>query len=747
MKQSDRDREILKAMREFRQRAESYWHDIYKQASDDIEFVVNKDAQWDATARAERKRDGRPCLSINKLALFVKQQVNSLRANKLTLNAIPIDDGDITKAQIQDDMLEYILKSSKSDVATDWAYERAVMGGFGFVLVTTEYSDALSFYQDIKIKRIENPQSTYISPESLNPTGADATEAITGEWISKAEFKRQYPNAEPVSVECNDFSDWQADDERVFVAEYYRIEYQHDILYLLQDGQTILKSELSKYQDDTGFMVVDKRPTQIKKVMWYKCSRDEILEKTELPFDFIPLILVVGDEQWVGNKRYWQSMITNAKDPQILYNYVRTGQAEQLRRAMSRPWVADGKAIEGYENYWKQANNPNLVFLPYNSTDERDRPLSPPFLANVYQGSPDLMREAMTTSDEIKATTGIFDASLGSQGNETSGRAILARQRQGDQANFHFLDNFKRSYEHLGRVILSAVPKVYDTPRVLRIALDDGEEQNFKTILVNIEHNSQLAGKYQKELEQVQAVNGMYNDLSIGKYDVRIATGADYNTQREESRELLMDLGRNNPQLMQIAGDLIVKAFDFKDANKLAERLKKAMPSQLQDDSQVDIPLHLQTQIKQMQQAMQQMQMQLQQAQGEIANREAQIQKELQIAQMKAETDLQVAKIREAGRSDQEEIKGMVQLLLQRLQVPDDWKAEGEDVTSYQSENPQNFKQYLNPVNEQGFLMPNDMATQMPQSEQIPQPINATDGDFANDSSDLDADQAIYGDK
>lgn len=642
-----KDTQILSDMRSFRQRAESYWRDIYDSFADDVDFVTNKASQWSDDDRKARELQKRPCLSINKLALFVKQQVNSLRANKLTLNAIPVDDSDISKAQIFDDMLEFILKNSHSDIATDWAYENAVKGGFGFVRVTTEYESPLSFNQHITIKRIENPLSTYISPESRDPTGADMNEALTGEWLSKAEFKRQYPNIDPTSADdLQDIAGWQ-DDELVFVAEYYRIEYHQDTLYLLENGETVLKSE---YTQDVG--VIDERETQTKKVMWYKCSRDAVLERTELPFDFIPIILIVGDEQWVKNKRYWQSMIVNAKDPQKLYNLVRTGQAEQLKKAMNRPWVADGRAIAGYEKYWEHAgSNPNLQYLPYNSVSESGQPLTPPFLADVYQGSPDLMREAMTTSDEIKATTGIFDASLGNQSNETSGRAILARQRQGDQANFHFLDNFKRSYEHMGRVILSAVPKVYDTPRILRITLDDGEKERFKTLAVNIAQNSELASKYQKELADIQAINGIYNDLTIGRYDVRISTGADYNTQREESRELLMELGRNNPQLLNTAGDLIVKSFDFKDADKLAERLRKTLPPHLLDDNQqMQIPPQLMQQLEQMGQMIEQLQAQLQQAQSEISNKEADRQTQIEIAKIKAETDILIEQIRKQAK-------------------------------------------------------------------------------------------------
>ena len=723
------DDNILQSMRDFRARAEDYWHDIYEQAADDIEFCVNKEAQWDAAARKSRADAGRPCVTINKIASFVHQQTNALRANKMTLNAIPVDDGDVGKAEIQDAMLEYVLKSSRADIATDWAGGRAIMGGFGFYRVTTEYENELSFNQNIKVKRIENPQSTYLSPEIKCPFGSDATKAITGEWMSKDEFKRQFPDFEAVSVDdITEAMDWQSEDT-VFVAEYYRVEYVQDTLYQLADGTTLLKSKIDEYEGDPNLEIVNERKTQTKTIMWYKCSRDAVLEQTEIKADFIPIILVVGDEQWVKNKRYWNSLITNAKDPQIIYNYARTVQLEQLQKAGNRPWVADGESIEGYESYWADANNPNLTFLPYKSVGENGQQYAPPFMATPYQGSPDLMREVLTSADEIKGTTNIHDASLGAQGNEISGKAIMARQRQSDQGNFHFLDNFKRAYEHLGRVLLSMIPHYYDTPRVLRITQDD---EVYKTLVVNMPPDSPLVQKYEKELKDAEiGINGLYNDVTVGKYDIRIAAGADYNTQREEAREVLIELGRAYPALMEIAGDLIIRAFDFPDADKISERLKMLLPPQLKGDEEGEappMPPELQQQIQQMQQQMQQAEQALQQMSQELKDKSADRELELLKAEIKQDTDIEVAKIRESGRTDQEEIKAfgsVLQTILDRTadlqqamaemqNAPQDWSTQGEDLDSYTSNDEPSEQMPVEP-------MPDDMMQPMPDDVVMPE--------------------------
>lgn len=199
-----------------------------------------------------------------------------------------------------------------------------------------------------------------------------------------------------------------------------------------------------------------------------------------------------------------------------------------------------------------------------------------------------------------------------------------------------------------------------------------------------------------------------------------------------------MELGRNNPQLLQIAGDLIVKAFDFKDADKIAERLKKAMPPQLQDSEEgEDIPPQVQAMMQQIQAQMQQMGQALQQAQGELQSRDAEMQKDVYIAQIKANTDLEIAKLKLEGQEDVEEIKAMTQLILQRMQnfAPQEWlddfnaPDDTQDPEDYEyPEDPED------PANEQGFLMPEQS-----------QPIDATDGDFALNGGDYIADPSVNG--
>jgi hypothetical protein len=78
--------------------------------------------------------------------------------------------------------------------------------------------------------------------------------------------------------------------------------------------------------------------------------------------------------------------------------------------------------------------------------------------------------------DDMKATTGIFDASLGNQANETSGKAILRRKEQSNLTTMHYIDNLARSFKQGGDIIAEIMPKIYDTEREIEILGEDEAE-------------------------------------------------------------------------------------------------------------------------------------------------------------------------------------------------------------------------------------------------------------------------------
>src|SRR3990172_2679822 len=144
----------------------------------------------------------------------------------------------------------------------------------------------------------------------------------------------------------------------------------------------------------------------------------------------------------------------------------------------------------------------------------------------------------------IQASMGMYNASVGAPSNEKSGKAILARQREGDVGSFHYHDNLARSVRHTGRILIDLIPKIYDTKRVIRILGEDGEPET-------VMFDPQMKMPSMEAKQQDGSVRMLYNP-TIGKYDVTVSVGPSYSTKRQEAAETQMQMVQAAPDLMPI---------------------------------------------------------------------------------------------------------------------------------------------------------------------------------------------------
>jgi hypothetical protein len=188
-----------------------------------------------------------------------------------------------------------------------------------------------------------------------------------------------------------------------------------------------------------------------------------------------------------------------------------------------------------------------------------------------------MFQAAQIDDDDIKGTSGIFQASLGQPSNESSGRAIQARRQQGDTTTFDYTDNASRAIRYTGEIIHDLIPHIYDTQRQLRILGEDGAE---KFLAVNKPVFDQASGKWVKE-----------NDLGQGRYDVTVTTGPSYATQRMETLDAMMQLVQTGGPLQPLAFYLAVKNMDIAGSDDILEGARRlAIQTGLLDPGENDKP-------------------------------------------------------------------------------------------------------------------------------------------------------------
>ena len=616
----DDHRDKLAEMRHRYKMAIGAYSDSREDELDDLRFMAGSpDNQWQWPADVLQTRgavqgqtiNARPCLTINKLPQHVRMVTNEQRQNRPSGKVIPADDNaDVQVAAIYDGMVRHIEYMSDADVAYDTACENQVTYGEGYIRILTEYCDENSFDQDLRIGRVRNSFSVYMDPMSQDPTGADAEFCFITEDLTKEEYEREYPHAAPISsmlasgVGDQYLSQW-LDENTVRIAEYFYYTHKKETLNLYPGNNSFFEgSPEDKDMKRMGVKPIRSRLVDRRKVMWMKTNGFEVLQEQEWAGKWIPVVRVIGNEFEVEGQIYISGLVRNAKDAQRMYNYWTSQEAEMLALAPKAPFIGYGGQFEGYEMQWKTANTTNWPYLEVNPdvTDGAGAVLPLPQRAAPPLPQTGLIQAKMGASEDIKSTTGQYDASLGVGGNERSGRAILAREKQGDTGTYHYVDNLARAIRHITRQLVDMIPKIYDTERIARIVGIDGEVDMVK---INPEQPEPV--KEIRDMESGILIEKIYNP-GVGKYDVVVTTGPSYMTKRQESMDAMSQILQGNPQLWSVAGDLFVKNMDWPGAQELAARLAKTIDPKLLENGDKDPALQAaEQQIQAMGQEMEQM--------------------------------------------------------------------------------------------------------------------------------------------
>ena len=624
---------------------------------DDLRFMALD--QWPQDVRQEREGDvengPRPCLTIDKINQYRNQVVNDLRQGKPGINVRPQDDAaDVQTAKILKGLVRNIEDQSSADIAYATAVENAAKIGLGYFRITTEYVSDDSFDQEIFIRSIPNTFSVYLG-KHLMPDGSDAERGYIVEQIPKDKFKAMFPDAktevkefENLDLETRSF--WQTDDT-VTVVEEFCIKRSLQEIHFLVDGRTISAEDFKAAGGDDS-LIQESRLTTKKQLKWRKMTAVEVLEKRDLPGQYVPIVEVVGREAWVDGKRVLWGLVRPAKDSLRMYNYFASTITERMALAPKVPFVGAKGQFENLEERWKNANRVNYAYLEYNPIDVNGNAIPAPQRVGPTPIEAALLQQMQVIEHDVQTSLGMFKAAVGETESQQSGRAILALQRESDTGTYHFGANLGVSIRHAGRIIVDLIPHYYDTKRIVRILGEDGEVQT-----------AQLDPSQPQAMVQMQGNDGamrrIYNP-SVGKYDVSITVGPSYNTKRMEASATFVELakGAADPISANLLRYLTVLNSDFNGSEQGARALKALLPppvvQALGGDGQQQIPPVAQAQIMQLTQVAQQLKQENEELQSGAREAQAKIMVSREEGQQKlqlqsAETSAKLQAEREAA--------------------------------------------------------------------------------------------------
>lgn len=557
------EKKILKQALEDFKNVSEWDQNNRKNYEDDTKFAHGD--QWPTDIRNDREHRNVPCLTDNRLPVFISQIVNDGRKNSPTIQVHPVDDvADPKTANTFEGLIRQIEAYSNADQAYDTALEHAATGGFGYFRILTQLSDDDTFDQDIIIERVANPLTIFLDHRAKKYDKSDGNFGFVTEWMPKKEFEKKYPGKDISNweeVEGDNSSEW-INEDNVRIAEYWVREPVEREICRLQDGSVIAKEKLP--EDFPPELVVESRTVDTFKVKRYLITAAEILEESDWAGKYIPIVPVYGPENFIEGKPVYRSAIRYAKDPQRLHNYWQSTITEKIALAPKTPFIGGAKAFEGYETEWGSTNIDSKAFLPFDEKTKFPPVRQAPAVMNIAE-----IQQSAQSINAIKATIGIFDPSLGDRQNQVSGKALTKLQQQGDNATFAWPDNLARSIGHGGRILIDLIPKIYDTDKQVRVLGADGKNEFVPINQVVVDSRT---GK------QVRL-----HDLAAGKYDYTVSTGPSYQTQRQESLDHMLRMVEARPELWGVIGDKIVGSMDFPDAANTAKRLRATIPQQILD--------------------------------------------------------------------------------------------------------------------------------------------------------------------
>lgn len=602
--------------------------DNRKAAIEDKKFVAGE--QWDPEVLS--RREGLPCLVINTVPQFTAQLVGDWRTNRNAVKVIPAENGDKAVADVRSDLIRAIETNARASRVYDSAFESMIQCGDGAFRIGVRYANEDVFDQDIAIDPIDDALSVVWDRLSVDPTGRDATHCFVDDVLPAKEFKARWPEEDPSELNDKDRQSLAAsgwlETGSVRVTEHWRMIERPRLLVMFEDGavhhfdddaaENSYEDFIEKHGPPVRSRIAPCRYAQMHLVTGHAI----LAGPYEYKLNRLPIVRMSGRTVSIGDRRVRYGLVRFMKDAARLRNFWRSIAAEQLGYAPKAQWLAPESAVEGREESFRQAHKNRDPLLVFN--DDASAPperLDPPPVQMA------LLNEAQVNTQDMKDVTGLHDASLGIKSNETSGRAIMARQREGDVASITYYDNGNAAILEAGDVINQLIGQIYDATRIVRII---GEDESVKLVTIN------------------DPMNPESPNIGVGKYDVAITTGASYTTRRVEAAEAMMEAVQVFPQMMEIAGDLVAKAQDWPGAEELAERLKKTIPPHLLSEKEKeDMPEGQDPQAMMQQQATLQEQIQAGMEELEKLREEnlkltlkAEIEaKKLEIDEFKAETD------------------------------------------------------------------------------------------------------------
>ncbi len=530
----------------------------------------------------------------------------------------------------------------------------------------TRYLPGKSADQEVYLERIYNQNSVRLDPSREQPDGSDAEWGFYGTDMLWTKFKDVHPDAEASGTEddglwrslVEKMPGWftgEGEGRAVRVMNYYYTIREAKVITHLSNGHGATEDELATLPAGVTVLMENGKPVTHtdteRKVKWCKLVGNEVLERTDWPGQWIPILQIVGEElQPYDEERRSQGIVRPMRDSCKANNYLGSKFVERVGLTPLDSWMLAAGQDDGFDDEYNAANTRAIGRLHYNQRDNNDEMVSsPPFRSKSTADVNDLAQGMQIFGQAIVSTSVTPETALGQvDPSVKSGKLARALIDQASRGTSNFMDNLVRTERHEARVVNDLLYPIYGrTGRPLRILNGQGEHE---TVLMGVPFMMQGSGKNKRPVPvQLQPGQPMPENVKLFKLtpdaDFNVATKISKNidTRRQQIVTFLGELIGADPSQMLIIGDKLWQYLDVPDHAEMEKRYRVMLAPPIQKLLSGDTPLppEAESKIAMLEQQLQALQPLADKNQADLAKTQIQEQEETKRTQIKVGVDAQ----------------------------------------------------------------------------------------------------------
>lgn len=561
------------------------WAEIAKTC---IEFVEGK--QWSDDDLQAMKAARRPAMTFNHVRAFIKLVEGYMAQNRTDIIALPGAGAEVSTAEAISKLFKQIgSRNGLKYVDADVFFHGMATG--------RAYWDARLDFDDNDLGETKivsaDPFTTYVDPDLTDYDLNKGQFIFKERWVSIEEIEFMFGKDAagalrtfgPVETSGQLYADritpWrgfggnQGDDTMSNLYEKFAnhfdparktvrlLDMQHYVWTMrdhfvdLETGdrepvpehwskQRIMRA-LDIARDEGKAWTIRKR--RDRRVRWTMMAGDIALYDQWSPYR--QFTLVGFFPYFRGGKT--RGMVEDLLDPQREINKRMSSMMDIVNRTANSGWkVRKGSLDEdGLYNLKRFGSTPGVVIEWEGESEPRQIDPVPPPTA--------MERLEQKSEDHLRKISGLNDSNFGHLDRVQSGKAVLARQKQGIIGLQPDLENFARSKDLLGRKMLEVIQNHYSETRVYRIR---GEGNSPEEVVIN-----------QKTAE------GIVNDVTAGKFDIHIDTRPAAETFEESQTEEVMQYVERG-LIGQESADLILGMSSLPNKEEFQQRARMRLEAQ-----------------------------------------------------------------------------------------------------------------------------------------------------------------------